>query len=125
MSIVSILVFASQAARRLAFKVKNKAIHAVQNRIKLVEAEQVKVEEHRSKLMIDCHNNFYKEDGKLVEERDAAIRAILAKFDAKQDKLAVTFHENKRTIALTHQAASNQLKGELVALRSELDHLTK
>lgn len=125
MSIVSILVFASQAARRLAFKVKNKAITAVSNRIEKVEAEQVKVEEHRSKLMVDCHNNFYSADEELEKERDAAIRAINAKFDAKQDKLAVTFNENKRTIALTHQAASNQLKCELVALRSELDHLTK
>lgn len=125
MSIVSILVFMSQAARRLAIKAKNKAITAVSNRIEKIEAEQFKVEEHRSKLMVDCHNSFYSADEELEKERDAAIRAINAKFDAKQDKLAVTFNENKRTIALTHQAASNQLKGELVALRSELDHLTK
>lgn len=125
MSIVSILVFASQAARRLAIKAKNKAVTAVSNRIEKVEAEQVKVEEHRSKLMIECHRKFYEEDEKLEQEHTAALRALHAKFNAKQEKLGNTFNENKRTIALTHQAASNQLKGELVALRSELDHLTK
>lgn len=125
MSIVSILVFVSQAARRLANKAKNKAITAVSNRIKKVEAEQVKVEDHRSFLMIECHNKYYSADMELDQARAAAVRAINAKFDAKQAKLAATFNENKRTIALTHQAASNQLKSELVALRSELDHLTK
>lgn len=114
MSIVSILVFASQAARRLAIKAKSKAITAVSNRIKKVEAEQVKVEEHRSDLMIKAHNSFYAEEAKLVRS-----------FTLKMEKLTQSFNENKSTIALTHQAASNQLKGELAALRSELDQLTK
>lgn len=125
MSIVSILVFVSQAARRLALKAKNKAITAVSNRIKKVEAEQVKVEAHRSDLMVKAHNSFYAEANELSRKKQAAIDKIVAKYNADAGKLSASFEDNKRTIALTSQAASNQLKGELVALRSELDHLTK
>lgn len=125
MSIVSILVFMSQAARRLAIKVKNKAIIAVSNRIKKVEAEQVKVEEHRSDLMIKCHNSYYSEVDAASDEYEKAVAAARLKMNLRQRKAAEVFSENKSVIALTHQAASNQLKGELVALRSELDHLTK
>lgn len=125
MSIVTILVFVSQAARRLAIKAKNKAVTAVSNRIEKVQAEQVNVEQHRSSLMIACHNKHYEAKGQIMSERNEAFRKLEAKFQARMDKEDKTFQDNKRTIALTHQAASNQLKGELVALRSELDHLTK
>lgn len=125
MSIVSILVFMSQAARRLAIKAKNKAVTAIQNRIKKVEAEQVKVEEHRSDLMIKCHNSYYSEVEAASDEYEKAVAAARLKMNLRQRKAAEVFSENKSVIALTHQAASNQLKGELVALRSELDHLTK
>lgn len=125
MSIVSILVFVSQAARRLALKAKNKAITAVSNRIKKVEVEQVKVEEHRSDLMIKAHNSFYGEHDAIVSAHNKAVAELKAKTDKALSRLNDSFAENKRTIALTHQAASNQLKSELVALRSELDHLTK
>lgn len=125
MSIVSILVFASQAARRLAIKAKNKAVTAVSSRIEKVEAEQFKVEEHRSDLMIKAHNSFYSEHDAIIKAHNEAIAKLKAKTDKSLARLNDSFAENKRTIALTHQAASNQLKGELVALRSELDHLTK
>lgn len=125
MSIVSILVFVSQAARRLAIKAKNKAITAVSNRIKKVEAEQVDIEKRRSDNMIKCHNAHYEAVDAWFKERDAAIAKVHARFDAKAEKEMKGFQETKRTIALTSQAASNQLKGELAALRSELDHLTK
>lgn len=125
MSIVSILVFVSQAARRLAIKAKNKAISAVSNRIKKVEAEQVKLESHRSSLMISCHDKHYARKGELTTEYNAALAKLQAKFNKDMDAEDKAFKENKSVIALTSQAASNQLKGELVALRSELDHLTK
>lgn len=115
----------SQAARRLAIKVKNKAIIAVSNRIKKVEAEQVKVEDHRSDLMIKAHNSFYSEHEAILFAHHEAVAKLKAKTDKSLARLNESFAENKRTIALTHQAASNQLKAELVALRSELDHLTK
>lgn len=125
MSVVSTVVFLSQSLRTLANRMQSKAINAIEKRIKQVEKEQRQCEQHRSKQMIDCHNNFYKADARLSVDRDNAIKAIIAKFDAKQDKLAASFNENKRTISLTHQAASNDLKRELAMLGSELDHLTK
>lgn len=125
MSIVSILVFVSQAARRLAIKAKNKAITAVSNRIKKVEAEQVNVEARRSDNMIKAHNSFYAEKDASHDEYDKAVAAARLKMNVRQRKAAELLAETQRTIALTSQAASNQLKGELVALRSELDHLTK
>lgn len=125
MSIVSILVFVSQAARRLAVKAKNKAVTAVSNRIEKVSAEQVKLEEHRSKLMVACHSKHYEAQGKLIAEYNKALAKLEAKLKVDMDKEDKSFAENKAVIALTSQAASNQLKAELVALRSELDHLTK
>lgn len=125
MSIVSILVFVSQAARRLAIKAKNKAVTAVSNRIEKVEAEQVKLEGHRSKLMVACHDKHYARKGELTTEYNIALAKLQAKFDKDMGAEDKAFKENKAVIALTSQAASNQLKAELVALRSELDHLTK
>ena len=125
MSIVSILVFVSQAARRLAIKAKNKAVTAVSNRIEKVEAEQVKLEAHRSSLMIACHDKHYTRKGELTTEYNNALAKLQAKFNKDMDAEDKSFAENKSVIALTSQAASNQLKSELAALRSELDHLTK
>lgn len=125
MSVVSTLVFVSQALRKLAIKVKGKAIAAIGLRIKKVEAEQVKLEEHRSKLMTACHTRYYESKAQATTDYNKALAELEAKFNAKLDGLDKEFSENKGMIAITSQAASNQLKSELAALRSELDHLTK
>lgn len=125
MSVVSTVVFLSQSLRVLANKMQAKAVRAITTRIAQVEKEQRLCEAHRSKLMIDCHNKFYADANELSRKKQAAIDAIVAKYNADAGKLSVRFEENKRTIALTSQAASNELKRELAMLGSELDHLTK
>lgn len=114
MSMVTILVSLSQYFRTLANRMRNKAIDAIKGRIAMVEAEQVELEQHRSESMIECHNNFYAAEAKLKAE-----------YEAKLSKLKSEFNEHKRTIALTTQAASNELKRELAMLGAELDNLTK
>lgn len=125
MSVVSTLVFLSQSIRRLSVRMQSKAIAAIEKRIKQVEGEQVKCEAHRSKLMVDCHQKFYAEEIAINTAHGEAIAAINAKFEAKKERLLKSHTENKRTIALTSQAASNELKRELAMLGSELDQLTK
>ncbi|WXX03171.1 polysaccharide chain length determinant protein [Salmonella phage vB_SalP_SE29] len=114
MSMVTILVSLSQYLRNLSVRMKNKAVTAIKDRMAVVVEQQVEVEEHRYNLMIDCHNRFYAEEARLKAE-----------FEAKMEKLKADFQENKRTIALTSQAASNELKRELAMLGAELDNLTK
>lgn len=125
MSVVSTLVFLSQYIRDLSVRMQAKAIAAITKRIKQVEGEQVSVEAHRSKLMIACHQSFYKEEAAINKAHGEAIAAINAKFEAKKGKLFAAHNENKRTISLTSMAASNELMRELAMLGRELDHLTK
>lgn len=125
MSVVSTVVFLSQSLRALDNRMQYKAINAIEKRIKQVEEEQRLCEQHRSKQMIDCHNRYYKEAGEIGKARALALAEVNRKFDAKCAKKHASFTENKRTIALTHQAASNELKRELAMLDSELDHLIR
>lgn len=125
MSIVSTVVFLSQSLRVLANKMQAKAIKAIETRIKQVEKEQRQCEQHRSKLMVDCHNRHYAEMKDASDEYEKAVAAARLKLNTRQRKEIASFAENKRTIALTSQAASNELKRELAMLGSELDHLTK
>lgn len=125
MSIVSTVVHISQFLRVMADRMQAKAINAVEKRIKQVEKEQRQVEQHRSKLMIDCHNCLHGERDARCAEYQKAKGALQAKFNKDMDKIAGKFEENRRTVALTSQAASNELKRELAMLGSELDHLTK
>lgn len=114
MSIVSTLVFLSQSIRRLSVKAKNAMITRIKDRIAVLEDQQVELEAHRSSQMIDLHNKFYADEAEMVR-----------KFELEMQKLKDRFNENKRTIALVHQAASDELKRERVMLACELDNLTK
>lgn len=125
MSMVTTLVSLSQFIRALSHKLRDKVIKAIELRIAKVECEQRKCEAHRSKQMVECHNEFYEMDEKLEAIRDRLIAKINRTIDAKQDKLASAFNERKAIIATSHQGASNQLKRELAMLGSELDNLTK
>ncbi len=125
MSVVSTVVFLSQSLRVMANRMHSKAIRAIEKRIKQVEAEQVKCEVHRSNLMVNCHNKHYAANAEITSDYNAALKKLQDKFHARMDKESASFNENKRTIALTSQAASNELKRELAMLGSELDHLTK
>ena len=125
MSMVTTLVSLSQFFRSMAVRLRNKAIKAIKARIAVVEAQQVKVEERRSKLMIDCHNRFYREADELSRKKQEAIDAIVAQYNKDAGKLAASFEEKKRSIALVAQGASNELKRELAMLGAELDNLTK
>lgn len=125
MSVVSTLVFLSQSIRRLSVRMQSKAIAAIEKRIKQVEDEQVKCEAHRSKLMVECHNKYYTARDQINVDYRKALEVLESKFTQRLNKVESAFAENKRTIALTSQAASNELKRELVLLGSELDHLTK
>ena len=50
---------------------------------------------------------------------------MLARHQQERDNLKAVFEENKASIALVHQAASDSLKKEIVMLEMELDNLTK
>lgn len=124
MSLVSTLVYLSQSLRQLSNKVRNKAISAINERIKDVEAEQVSVEEKRSSNMIELYNHFYSERDKADRAYEAAMKKAAddrAEAVAKADK---ELAEHRKLIATSSASASNMLKSELVALRTELDHLT-
>lgn len=125
MSMVTTLVSLSQFFRSMAIRVRNKAIKAIKERIAVVEAQQVEVEEHRSKLMIDCHNRYYAARKANNAEYQKALADLESRFTQKLNKIDSDFAESKRIIALTSQAASNELKRELAMLGAELDNLTK
>uniref|UniRef100_UPI00123D3B69 hypothetical protein n=1 Tax=Francisella sp. SYW-9 TaxID=2610888 RepID=UPI00123D3B69 len=109
----------------LANKFKSKAIKAIEARIEAVQAEQVKVEEHRSSQMIDCHNRYYASRDDLNARQVKEVEEMLARHQQERDNLKADFEENKESIALVHQAASDSLKKEIVMLEIELDNLTK
>lgn len=125
MSMVSTLVFVAQYFRSLANKFKSKAIKAIESRIEAVQAEQVEVEEHRSSQMIDCHNRYYASRDDLNARQVKEVEEMLARHQQERDNLKADFEENKASIALVHQAASDSLKKEIVMLEIELDNLTK
>ena len=50
---------------------------------------------------------------------------MLARHQQERDNLKADFEERKASIALVHQAASDNLKKEIVMLEMELDNLTK
>lgn len=125
MSMVTTLVFVAQYFRGLANKFKHKAIEAIETRIEAVQAEQVEVEEHRSSQMIDCHNRYYTSRDDLNERQVKEVEEMMARHQQERDNLEATFEENKASIALVHQAASDSLKKEIVMLEIELDNLTK
>lgn len=125
MSMVTTLVFVAQYFRGLANKFKQKAIFAIQERINKIEEEQVDVEEHRSSQMIDLHNRLYKDRDEMRHRHAKEVEDMLNRHAEEQAKLETTFHEDKRSIALVHQAASDSLKKEIVMLEIELDNLTK
>lgn len=125
MSMVTTLVFVAQYFRGFANKFKYKDIKAIEARIEAVQAEQVKVEEHRSSQMIDCHNSYYASRDELNARQVKEVEDMLARHQQKRDSLKAEFEENKASIALVHQAASDSLKKEIVMLEIELDNLTK
>lgn len=125
MSMVTTLVFVAQYFRGLANKFKAKAIKALESRIEAVQAEQVEVEEHRSSQMIDCHNRYYTSRDDLNARQVKEVEEMLARHQQERDNLKADFEENKASIALVHQAASDSLKKEIVMLEIELDNLTK
>lgn len=125
MSMVTTLVFVAQYFRGLANKFKSKAIKAIESRIEAVQAEQVKVEEHRSSQMIDCHNRYYASRDDLNARQVKEVEEMLARHQQERDSLKAEFEENKASIALVHQAASDNLKKEIVMLEIELDNLTE
>lgn len=125
MSMVTTLVFVAQYFRGLANKFKYKAIEAIESRIEDVQAEQVEVEEHRSSQMIDCHNRYYASRDDLNARQAKEVEGMMARHQQERDNLKADFEENKASIALLHQAASDDLKRELVMLRTELDALIK
>lgn len=125
MSMVTTLVFVVQYFRGLANKFKTKAIKAIESRIEAVQAEQVKVEEHRSSQMIDCHNRYYVSRDDLNARQVKEVEDMMARHQQERDNLKADFEENKVSIALVHQAASDSLKKEIVMLEIELDNLTK
>ncbi len=125
MSMVTTLVFVAQYFRGLANKFKAKAIKAIESRIETVQAEQVEVEEHRSSQMIDCHNRYYASRDDLNARQVKEVEEMLARHQQERDNLKADFEENKASIALVHQAASDSLKKEIVMLEIELDNLTK
>lgn len=125
MSMVTTLVFVAQYFRGLANEFKSKAIKAIESRIEAVQAEQVKVEEHRSSKMIDCHNRYYASRDDLNARQVKEVEEMLARHQQERDSLKAEFEENKASIALVHQAASDSLKKEIVMLEIELDNLTK
>lgn len=125
MSMVTTLVFVAQYFRGLANKFKAKAIKAIESRIEAVQAEQVEVEEHRSSQMIDCHNRYYASRDDLNARQVKEVEEMLARHQQERDNLKANFEENKASIALVHQAASDRLKKEIVMLEIELDNLTK
>lgn len=125
MSLVSTLVYLSQTLRQLSNKVRNKAITAINERIKDVEAEQVSVEEQRSLNMFDLHNAYYGERDKADKAYEDALDKAAAAYDLAINKADKDFAEHRKIIATSSASASNMLKSELVALRTELDHLTR
>lgn len=125
MSMVTTLVFVAQYFRGLANKFKSKAIKAIEARIEAVQAEQVKVEEHRSSQMIDCHNRYYASRDELNARQVKEVEDMLARHQQERDSLKAEFEENKASIALVNQAAPDSLKKEIVMLEIELDNLTK
>lgn len=126
MSMVTTLVFVAQYFRGLSNKFKQKAIFAIQERInKIEEEEQVDVEEHRSSQMIDCHNRYYASRDELNARQVKEVEEMLARHQQERDNLKAEFEENKASIALVYQAASDSLKKEIVMLEIELDHLIK
>lgn len=125
MSMVTTLVFVAQYFRGLANKFKPKAIKAIESHIEAVQAEQVKVEEHRSSQMIDCHNRYYASRDELNARQVKEVEDMLARHQQERDSLKAEFEENKASIALVNQAASDSLKKEIVMLEIELDNLTK
>lgn len=125
MSMVTTLVFVAQYFRGLPNKFKSKAIKAIEARIEAVQSEQVKVEEHRSSQMIDCHKRHYASRDELNARQVKEVEDMLARHQQERDSLKAEFEENKASIALVHQAASDSLKKEIVMLEIELDNLTK
>lgn len=125
MSMVTTLVFVAQYFRGMANKFKSKAIKAIEARIEAVQAEQVKVEEHRSSQMIDCHNRYYASRDDLNARQVKEVEDMMARHQQERDSMKAEFEENKASIALVHQSASDSLKKEIVMLEIELDNLTK
>ena len=125
MSMVTTLVSLSQFFRTLAVRMRNKAVRAIEDRIDVIQDRQVKLEESRSALMVDCHSSHYKKVESLKAWRKAELARIEKEFETKAGKETARFQEQKRTIAVMSQAKSDELKRELVMLRTELDNLTK
>lgn len=125
MSMVTTMVFVAQYFRGLANKFKQKAIKHIEKRIAAIEDEQVQVEKHHSSQMVDLHNRLYKDRDEMRHHHAKEVEDMLNRHAEEQTKLETTFHENKRSIALVHQAASDSLKKEIVMLEIELDNLTK
>jgi hypothetical protein len=122
---VTTLVFVAQYFRGLSNKFKYKVIKALESRIEAVQAEQVEVEEHRSSQMIDCHNRYYASRDDLNARQVKEAEEMLARHQQERDNLKADFEDNKASIALVHQAASDSLKKEIVMREMELDNLTK
>ena len=57
MSMVTTLVSLSQFFSTLAVRMRNKAVRAIEDRIDVIQDRQVKLEESRSALMVDCHSS--------------------------------------------------------------------
>lgn len=125
MSMVTALVSLSQFFRTLAVRMRNKAVRAIEDRIDVIQDRQVKLEERRSALMVDCHSSHYKKVEALNAWREAELARIEKEFEDKAGKENARFQEQKHTIAVISQAKSDELKRELVVLRTELDALTK
>lgn len=75
--------------------------------------------------MIDCHNRYYSSRDELNARQVKEVEEMLARHKQERDKLKADFEENKASIALVHQVASDSLKKEIVMLEIELDNLTK
>ena len=125
MSIVSTLVLLSQTVRRITIRIQNSMIVRIEKRLDAITKQQVELEEHRSELMIGCHNRYYADRDALNARQEEELKAMYLRHEQEMKNLKATFEENKATIALTHQAASDELKRERVMLDSELDYLTR
>lgn len=125
MSMVTTLVALSQFFRTMTVRMRDKGVRAIEDRIDVIQGRQFKLEERRSSLMVDCHSSHYKKVEALKAWREAELARIEKEFETKAGKENARFQEQKRTIAVMSQAKSDELKRELVRLRTELDNLTK
>lgn len=100
MSMVTTLVSLSQFFRTLAVRMRNKAVRAIEDRIDVIQDRQVKLEERRSALMVDCHYQ--------ATTRRSRLSRLGEKLNSLASRKSLRLRQAKRMLASKSRSAPSR-----------------